>query len=350
MLLPMPSAGSKQPTLSGRTIEGRYLLEHPLGSGAVGTVFAARDTESGQQVACKLWHGTSDTQGRARFIREAKALDTLRHPHIVEVYAAGLFEDQPYVVMEHLQGQSLEDMLLGGEPLPGGLAMTLMRQVLSALAYAHQRGVVHRDLKPDNIYVCGRPGEPPVVKLLDYGLAKFLGPDDDPLGGAQITVSGMVMGTPLYMPPEQAAGGSIDVRVDVYAAGCIFFEMLSGRPPYLGEDFGELIRAHITAPIPLLSEAVPNKRVTPAVQSLFDRAMAKDPDARFKDAGEMLAALQALPDTPLQPAMRAPAAKAARTLSAAEPPAAPGLPRSLILGAAAGLAVVLLGVLAFLTL
>ena len=293
---------SNPPSLSGRTIDGIYQIEHALGSGAVGAVYAAVDVRTGRKAAVKLWHGTADEQqARARFVREAKALDTLRHPNIVEVYDAGLVDDLPYVAMEFLQGETLEDQLLPGEGMDPKLAFHIMRQVLDALTYAHERHVVHRDLKPENIYLVPGPGGQPQVKLLDYGLAKFLGPEDDPLGGASITVTGMVLGTPLYMPPEQAAGSKVDLRADVYAAGCILFEMLSGRLPYLGDDFGELIRGHLTSPIPNLAEVKPDRWVAPELQTFIDTAMAKSAGDRYDDGGKMLAALNKLPQPAMQP-------------------------------------------------
>ena len=225
-----------------------------------------------------------------------------KHPNIVEVYHAGLVDNLPYVAMEFLEGQTLEDCLVPGEGMEPKLAFRIMRQVLAALAYAHERNVVHRDLKPENIFLVQGSDGQPQVKLLDYGLAKFVGADNDPLGGASITVSGMVLGTPLYMPPEQAAGSKVDLRADVYAAGCILFEMLSGRLPYTGDDFGELIRGHLTAPIPNLAEVRPDRWVAPELQALIDAAMAKKVDDRYDNGGQMLAALDKLPQPAIQPA------------------------------------------------
>ena len=141
-----------------------------------------------------------------------------------------------------------------GEPLDPALVLDVARQMLAALSYAHGLGVVHRDLKPDNVFLARDGSGRNRVKLLDYGLAKFLSPGDDPVKGA-LTMTGVMMGTPLYMPPEQAAGKTIDARVDVYALGCVLFEMLSGQPPFLGESHAEIFRAHMLAPVPTLEEA-----------------------------------------------------------------------------------------------
>ena len=286
----------------GRVVDDRYEVSQALGEGAVGAVYKAMDRTTGNPVALKIWHaGSQDVQTRGRFVREAKALDVLKHPNIVEVYGYGLVDNVPYVAMEFLQGETLDDLIEKHEVMDHGLAFHLIKQVLSALAFAHGHNVVHRDLKPENIYLVPGADGRPQVRILDYGLAKFLAPEDDPLKGAAITMTGMVMGTPLYMPPEQAAGGSIDLRVDVYAAGCIFFEMLSGRLPYLGDNQMDLLKAHLQAPVPSLAEAL-GKHVVPELQAIFETAMAKKPDQRYPTASAMLGAVENLPGKPIRAA------------------------------------------------
>jgi eukaryotic-like serine/threonine-protein kinase len=267
----------------------------------VGSVYRALESATGQHVALKLWTTAADNeQVRGRFLREAKALSTLHHPNIVAVYSFGMFGVLPYVAMEYVDGRTLEQMLSSAQPLEAGPAAEIMTQVLQALAYAHGLGVIHRDLKPDNVaLVMNENGM--VVKLLDFGLAKFLSPADDPMAGSALTLQGMVMGTPLYMAPEQAAGRAVDARVDVYAAGCLLFEMLSGRPPYTGETHAEVFRAHMLAPIPQLAPLRPEMVVAPELQRLLERALAKAPDERFADAGEMLEAQLQVPRPPLRP-------------------------------------------------
>src|ERR1700712_275876 len=213
----------------GETVEGRYRIDKVLGAGAVGSVYRATDRAANNTfVAVKLWTTAADNeQVQGRFVREAKALSTLHHPNIVAVYGYGMVGSLPYVVMAYVAGRMPEDMLGTGPPLEAATAIEIMTQVLQALAYAHGLGVVHRDLKPDNVALV-TTGTGHTVKLLESGLPKFLWPADDPMAGSALTLQGMVLGTPLYMAPEQAAGRAVDVRVDVYAAGCMLFETLSG--------------------------------------------------------------------------------------------------------------------------
>lgn len=291
-----PHAKPASDRFTGRVIDGRYRIEKLLGEGAVGVVYRALDAKTGHHVAVKIWLDESlDEQTRGRFTREATALTTLQHPNIVEVYGYGVIDNSPYIAMEMLVGSTMENKLADGEPLDPGYVFHIGRQMLEALAFAHSRAVVHRDLKPDNVFVVEKPGSMPQVKLLDYGLAKFLTPDEDPVGKA-LTVMGMVMGTPLYMAPEQAMGGKIGLTTDVYSAGCVLFELFTGRLPFMEESQGELMRAHMISPVPKLAEAAENKiRVVPELQAFIERAMGKSPDKRFQNAGEMLNAFVSLP-------------------------------------------------------
>jgi len=285
----------------GQVVDGRYRVELQLGVGSVGSVYRATDRTTGKPVALKIWNSAADDpQVKGRFLREAQALSTLRHPNIVDVYGYGVVDELPYVAMEYVEGRTLEEQLGEGQPLDAAVALEVMVQVLQALAYAHGLGVVHRDLKPDNVALISVTGGY-VVKLLDFGLAKFLSPDDDPMRGSVLTLLGMVMGTPLYMAPEQADGITVDARVDVYAAGCVFFELLTGRPPYAGETNAEVFRAHMIAPIPQIAELRSDVVVPAEVQQWMEKALAKLPENRFTDAGEMLEQLLTLPRPPLRP-------------------------------------------------
>jgi serine/threonine-protein kinase len=306
-----------RPDLAGHVVEGRYRLTARLGSGAAGSVYRAEDLSGGAPVAIKVWDlSVLDAQTAGRFHRETRALGKLDHPNIVAIRDYGLLEGMPYLAMELLEGTTLEPLVASGA-LPQGNALSIATQMLQALAYAHERQVVHRDLKPDNVFLSRAPDGSLRVKLLDYGLAKFLEPSDDPMAGNALTKRGTLLGTPLYMAPEQALGRPIDTRTDVYAAGCVLFEMLTGQPPYMAESLTELLRAHLVQPIPRLAALRPELVAAEALQDVLDRALAKQADDRFADAGEMLRAVLAatLPDMPADDA-----AVTARMTSAARTP------------------------------
>jgi serine/threonine-protein kinase len=306
-----PSAQDAARDMIGVVIEGRYRLVARLGDGSIGSVYRAEDLGGGAPAAIKIWRASVlDMQAAGRFHRETKALATLEHPHIVAIRDYGLVDGLPYLAMELLLGESLADRLTLRPRLPLEEALAITRQMLEALQYAHQRNVVHRDLKPENVFLVGRGARAPEVKLLDYGLAKFLLVEDDPIQGALLTRKGMMVGTPLYVAPEQALGAAIDARADVYSVGCVLYEMLSGEPPFFEESVADLLRAHLAAPIPKLRERVPGLPRLDELQTFIERAMAKNAVDRFSDAGAMLAAL------PLPAGVLAAAARAARSATA----------------------------------
>jgi serine/threonine protein kinase len=307
-------------SLVGRTVNDLYRIEALLGEGAVAAVYRVVELSTGRVLALKRWNVSAlDAEVRGRFLRETNALDTLDHPNIVKVFAHGMVDNVPYMVLEYLEGQTVEALLHKGGPLQLELALEIARQALAAIAYAHQHNVVHRDLKPENIFLTKQAGERPQVKILDYGLAKFMAPTGDPNKDKTLTSSGMVVGTPLYMPPEQATGVSVDLPVDVYAMGCVLFEMLTGRLPFEGESRLELLTAHMRDPVPRLETVCKGMRVAPALQALIDRALAKKQTERYPHAGAMLAALE------LVPAHSIVAAYDAAVQVGARPPQAGGL-------------------------
>jgi serine/threonine-protein kinase len=222
----------------------------------------------------------------------------------------------PYLAMELLEGTTLEPLVEAGA-LPQATALAIAAQMLQALAYAHERNVVHRDLKPDNVFLARTAQGALHVKLLDYGLAKFLEPGDDPMAGNALTKRGTLLGTPLYMAPEQALGRAIDARTDVYAAGCVLFEMLTGVPPFMAPSLTELLRAHLLQPVPRIAELRPQLERAEALQSVIDRALAKQAEERFTNAGQMLRALLAV-TLPEQSALDD--AETGRMASSAQPP------------------------------
>jgi len=275
----------------GRALDGRYRLEGEIGSGGLGAVYRATHEKLEKPVAIKLLHDHcgGDPVARGRFEREAKALASLSHPNIVSVLDFGVEGDVPYLVMELLEGETLAECLQRG-PLSEPLASELALALLEALAYVHEAGMVHRDVKPGNVFLQDKREAAPRLKLLDFGLAKSLEPDAP---DALLTRSGSVLGTPAYMSPEQASGEAADMRSDVYAAGVMILEMLTGRTPYVGDAI-EQLRGHLLAAIPSLHELHPTRRATPELDAFIARALAKRRQDRFENAKQMLEALSAL--------------------------------------------------------
>ncbi len=323
----------------GDRLAGKYLIEGRLGTGGIGVVYRALQLPLERPVAIKVLHDDLLTMEElvARFEREARVLSALTHPHVVSISDYGIDGERPFLVMELLEGRTLEEVVRA-DPIEPARAIHLIRQVLQGLASAHEKGISHRDLKPANVFLTALPDGTEHVKLLDFGLARMVSRDQDE-EEVTLTQRGVVFGTPAYMSPEQAAGSSADVASDVYSAGALLFELLAGRRPYLGETRAELLRAHLTAPVPRLASVRPELRVHEDLIDLIDVAMAKDPQDRFRDAGEMLAALDAIAGPPAWLLDEAEVSHAA-TQRAAKPPALAPSPAP-----RAALLVILLGAL-----
>ena len=265
--------------LVGEELGGRYRLDAVLGIGAMGAVYRAFHTGLEREVAVKLLHRDlmSSDEMRTRFSREAAAISKLDHPNCVRVSDYGSNDDYQYLVMELLEGQSLGDALYerGEEPLPLPRAMQLADEVLAGIEHAHEHGLVHRDIKPDNIFLAD-DGEGGVrVKLLDFGIVKL---QEQP-GQQQLTKVGMVFGTPHFMSPEQAMGATVDARTDLYAIGVVFYTLLAGHQPFESDDPVKVLRQQIQDPPPPLSDDIPA-----ALRELVERLLAKDPDQRHPSA------------------------------------------------------------------
>ena len=279
----------------GKLIANRYQIGSQLGAGGFGIVYRAWDRRSRSAVAIKVLreeYGGRQSL-RRRFAREAKALLTLSHPNVVAINDCGLAEGMPFFAMELLEGHSLERELKHRGPLPPQRCFVLIQQLLAGLTYVHEQGLVHRDLKPGNIFLQRRPDGEERVKLLDFGLAKFVDPSDL-TEGQSLTNSGEVVGTPAYMPPEQLASQQGDNRSDVYSAAVVLFQMLSGRRPFEGEPY-DVLRMVLVNPAPSLSSACDGWLVDSELDDVVARALCKDPDERFGSAEEFAQALKALP-------------------------------------------------------
>ncbi|MDQ3036290.1 MAG: serine/threonine protein kinase, partial [Myxococcota bacterium] len=305
----MRSDGDGSSPEIGRVLEGRYRLDAPIGEGGLGVVWRGFHLRLGKPVAIKLM--LPEHLGRenllARFEREAKSLAALSHPNIVDVIDFGIDEGAPFLVMELLEGRPLDRAIEQG--IGPDRALAIGRDVLRALGHAHALGIVHRDLKPANVFLQRISDGSEIVRVLDFGLAKFL-EQDGREGQPQLTRAGTVLGTPAYMAPEQAMGGNADARADVYSFGLLLFELITGRRPFEGEG-GELIRQHLLVPMPPIGSVRPDLEVAPELESVLQRATAKSPAGRHASANELLQDISALPLPALRarPGMSAPSTR-----------------------------------------
>ncbi|WP_432157199.1 protein kinase domain-containing protein [Streptomyces sp. bgisy153] len=268
--------------------DGRYRLTRRLGRGGMAEVFAAEDVRLGRTVAVKLLRAdlAEDPVSKARFTREAQSVAGLNHHAIVAVYDSG--EDTaggqsvPYIVMELVEGRTIRDLLLNAEAPGPEQALIIVSGVLEALAYSHQHGIVHRDIKPANVIITHNGA----VKVMDFGIARAL-------HGASTTMTqtGMVMGTPQYLSPEQALGKAVDHRSDLYATGCLLYELLALRPPFTGETPLSVVYQHVQD-IPVPPSRQSDGGCPPELDGLVMRSLAKDPDDRFQTAEEMRGLVQ----------------------------------------------------------
>jgi eukaryotic-like serine/threonine-protein kinase len=289
--------GTSNENLPAGSAVGEYVIEQKLGEGGMGAVYGARHPVIGKRAAVKVLkrERSASVEGVARFVREAQAVNTIGHPNIVDVFGFGALPDgRSFFVMEWLEGESLRDRLV--RPLPLGESLEVLESIAIALQAAHEAGVIHRDLKPDNVFLARVKGAPtPRVKLLDFGLAKLQGESRD----ARIdqTRSGVVMGTPLYLSPEQAKGSTkLDAATDVYSLGAMAYELGSGTVPFTADSAVEIMAKHISEPPPSLHERAPN--LPAGFVQLVEQMLEKDPRARpaIADVVTRLAAMRADPD------------------------------------------------------
>jgi eukaryotic-like serine/threonine-protein kinase len=282
---------SGEPNLEGRRLADRYVLEEELASGGMGGLWLARDEVLGRQVAVKVLHDhlARDEDLLERFRIEAVAAARLSHPSVVRVFDTGIDDGVCFIVMELVEGQTVAELLKERGALAPSEATAIMRGVLSGLTHAHRGGVIHRDVKPGNILV----GRGDLVKLADFGIAKAAFAQGD------VTTTGNLLGTSRYVSPEQVTGGEVDERSDLYSAGVVLYELLTGRPPFDAET-------HIaTATMRLTTDPPPPRSLRPGiprgVEAAVMKSLAREPDDRFQTAEEMSAALEhATPGTARQ--------------------------------------------------
>ncbi len=261
--------------LIDRVFDGRYRIVRKLGAGGMADVYLAEDQELGRRLAIKILNDrhAHDDQFVERFRREAKNAAGLSHPNIVSIYDRGEWDGAYYIAMEYLEGRTLKELIVRNGPTPIPIAIDYGRQILSAVAFAHRNGVVHRDIKPHNVVV-GRDGR---LKVTDFGIARS--------GASQMTEAGSIIGTAQYLSPEQARGVHVDQRSDIYSVGIVFYEMLTGEVPFTGDTPVEIAMKHLsTVPSPPsdLNEKVPHD-----LDAIVLRALAKEPEQRYQSSEEM---------------------------------------------------------------
>jgi serine/threonine-protein kinase len=309
-----PDGGAAGPHAApGVILEERYELVRCLGRGGMGEVWLARHTTLDQDVAIKLLAAPAPTgtMARERFLREARASAGLRHPGIVYVQDFGtIADDHPYIVMEFLAGESLAAKIAEGA-LQWPEVVTMLEAIAAALSFAHSRGVVHRDLKPSNIFLAEGPDGDVQLKVIDFGIAKLCG--DELAADGMSTQTGVIVGTPAYMSPEQISDAPVDARADLYSLGCVAYEMLTGAVPFMGSSTALLVK-HVSEHPPAPSVRAPQAGIPADVDAIVLRLLRKKPENRFASCGELRDALSKVatgappvdvPSEPLSPVFEA---------------------------------------------
>nr|AHE14574.1 serine/threonine-protein kinase Pkn1 [uncultured bacterium] len=302
--LPAPPVPTPTQVANLGEVLGTYRLERVIGEGAMGVVFVGRHVKLGRQVAVKILKPQHSADGSLvqRFFQEARAVNAINHENIVEILD---FVEEPappgaipryYCVLELLSGTNLRQLLVA-EPLSVRRAVHIVRQLCAALGAAHRVGIIHRDVKPDNVFITARRGEPDFVKVLDFGVAKLSGTR---LASNPDTFAGAVIGTPGYMAPEQASGLEVDGRSDLYAVGTVLYELLAGRRPFRATELGQWAVELIVTPPPPLPEKTPaGEPIPPELAALVMRCLEKDPAARFASMEELAEALKPYEGLPI---------------------------------------------------
>ena len=280
----------------GIVVGERFELTSKVGEGGMGVVYLAEDRAANAQAAVKFLHSQFMVKEEfvQRFRQEGKSASRFRHPNAVQVLDGGEDDEGiPWLAMEYCGGKSLKRLLRDDAPLPVKRACLLGKQILEAVGEAHKNGIIHRDLKPENIKVEAMPNGRDRVKVLDFGVAKFVGVDDeDEMTGAVKTKTGVVFGTPKYMAPEQILGEPVDGRSDIYSIGAILYEMLTGGPPFPSDDIMGFVTKHLKEPVEPLSQRAPNLKFPAGLEELVLQMLAKDRSERPARAGDVAKSLE----------------------------------------------------------
>jgi tetratricopeptide (TPR) repeat protein len=289
---PTQSVSFEAGPMPGDVLDDRIELLRLIGGGGMGRVFEGRNRRTGRHVAVKLLRSdlTTDPAACQRLLQEALACGRIQHPNVVDVYDAGIHLRRPYVVMELLRGESLGERLDRDKMLETKCAVSLILQALTGIGAAHRANTIHRDIKPDNLFLMDNgAGTEPTVKVLDFGISKLIGPEST----LTDTKTGMIVGTPFYMSPEQAMGKKeIDHRTDIYGLGAVLFHALTGTTPFNGENYNALLAAIITTEVPRPRSL--RSDIPLALEAVILRAMARDPAMRYPNADELAGDLRAV--------------------------------------------------------
>jgi eukaryotic-like serine/threonine-protein kinase len=278
---------------AGDVLDDRYRIVGLLGSGGMGSVYRAEHVGIRRPVAIKLLHPShaDDPEFSRRFEREAFVTGRTSHPNCVTVSDFGKLDDGGYyLVMELVDGVLLADLLDEAVRLPEQRALHIARHVLRGLGHAHRAGIVHRDIKPANVILVDQDGDPDFAKLLDFGIAKVVDETID-TPDQKLTRVGTTVGTPTYIAPEQAVGGAVDGRSDLYSLSVMLYEMLTGQPPYRDDDVVRLLAKHMTEPMPAMAAMAPDAVISPEAEALVRKGLAKDRAERWQSAAEYVAAI-----------------------------------------------------------
>ncbi|HET7420263.1 MAG TPA: serine/threonine-protein kinase [Candidatus Dormibacteraeota bacterium] len=306
------------PKVPGEHYIGKYHVKRELGRGGMGAVYLAEQPGLGREVAIKELIQSADPVALKRFLQEAQVMARTSHPNLVQVHDMELLGDTNYLVLEFVRGRSLRDWMNEGRPIAPPQVFAVMHGVLQALDYAHRHAIVHRDMKPENVLI----GDEGMVKVADFGIARLL--DDTGVGGTA-TKTGTTVGTPQYMSPEQVSSSKVDGRSDLYSAGIMFYELVTGQPPFTASEADgpfTLMAKHVQAPPKPPSVFQPG--LNPELEQVILKALAKRPDDRFQTGAEFDAAICRIADQmcPGWQQSLLPGADLSRMVPTATPPAA----------------------------
>ncbi len=290
---PLPVHVSANRDLSGNLLLDRYRLLKKLGEGGMGTVYLAEHVTIKKRCAIKLLNPEfAHKQDLVeRFLQEARAASMIAHEHVVEITDFGASHGSVFFVMEMLIGEDLSDTIRRDAPMPWSRVAPIALQICRALAAAHGKGIVHRDMKPENCFRIERHGNSDFIKVLDFGIAKVTSDEPGEGTGPRLTSTGMIFGTPTYMSPEQAQGQSVDLRSDIYALGVILYELLTGKVPFSADNFMGILTKHMFDEPMAPSEAAPHADICPQAEALVLKCLQKDREYRFQSMAELSAAI-----------------------------------------------------------